>query len=348
MLSGTAGARVAIGFAKLRAVKLRLALRAWVLPLALSATRVAAQNAEAPVSISVDACVPVDHSALHRLLAIELGTSTAREPGPKIPTRVWVSCSPQGIELRLEDGMTSKTMQRTLPASSFRDASSTRLLALAIAEFVVASWIELGQPEPSVRPVPVAPPPTPTMREQVTHVVAERAPQESQEIALSGALALALWTTNDSLWLGGGVRVTRLASPSMAWSVAFDLNGTSSEVESGEVHGFTGSLAFTALLFLKLPALMLLTGPGARVGVTRLAGQPRDRSETKGRQFVAPYGGPIWLARADLILGRNVRLGIELEAGFTTLPAKATADGEQVFALQGVWISPGLSLGAAF
>lgn len=334
-------------------MKLRLALCAWVLPLALSATPASAQGNEAAVSISVATCVPVDHGALHRLLAIELGTSTAREPGPKVPTRVWVSCSPAGIGLRLEDGMTSKVMERTLPASSFRDASSTRLLALAIAEFVVASWIELRQPPPTVKPVPVAPSPSPQMREQVGHVVAEHeATSEPDEIAISGALALALWTRTDSLWLGGGARVTRPASRLLAWSIAFDLSGTSADVDYGEVHGFSGSLAFAALFYLKLHSLMLLSGPGARVGVTRLAGQPSSHSDTKGKEFAAPYGGPLWQARADLLLGRNVRLGVEVEAGYVTLPAKATinlpTDAKEVFGLEGPWISPGLSLGATF
>jgi len=314
----------------------------------LGVTRGAAQATEAAVSISVDACVPVDHEALHLLLAIELGTSTSHEPGPKVPTRVWVSCSPLGIELRLEDGVTSKTMARTLPASSFRDASSTRLLALAVAEFVVASWIELGvQPDPIVPPVPVAPPPSPEMRQAVEQAIDERV-ESSDGLSVTGALALAVWTDNGSLWLGAGARVTREASPTMAWSVSFDFTGTSNEVEFGRVNGLSGSLAFSALFYLRFAPLTLLTGPGARVGVVRLAGEPVDDAGTHGREFAAPFGGPLWLARVDLALSRGVRLGLELEGGFATLPAKGTADSESVFALEGLWLSPALSLGASF
>ena len=308
--------------------------------------------AEATVSIRVDACVPVDHAALRRLLSIELGTSTAHEPGPKVPTRVWVGCSPLGIELRLEDGMTSKMMARTLPASSFRDASSTRLLALSVAEFVVASWIELGvQPEPAVQPLPVAPPPSPAQRQEIQHAIDERAPEGSASggLSLSAALALALWTSNESLWLGAGARITRQASPSIAWSIAFDFTGTSAEVEYGSVNGLSGSLAFSAQFYVRLQPLILSTGPGARVGVVRLAGDPEDPEEKSGKDFAAPFGGPIWVARAELALSRGVRLGLELEAGVTTLPARATAGPrERVFGLEGVWLSPALSLGASF
>jgi hypothetical protein len=320
----------------------------------LAVTRGAAQAAEVAVSISVDRCVPVDHEALHRLLAIELGTSTAHEPGPKVPTRVWVSCSSLGIELRLEDGVTSKTMARTLPASSFRDTSSTRLLALAVAEFVVASWIELGvQPDPIVPPVPIAPPPSQDMRQAIEQAIDERA-EPTEGLSVTGALALAVWTDNGSLWLGAGARVTREASPTMAWSVSFDFTGTSNDVEFGRVHGLSGSIAFSALFYLRLAPLTLFTGPGARVGVVRLAGEPADEVGTKGGEFAAPFGGPLWLARVDLALSRSVRLGIELEGGFATLPAKATADREgsadpeSIFALEGLWLSPALSLGASF
>jgi len=311
-------------------------------------TRGAAQAVDAAVSISVDRCVPVDHEALHRLLAIELGTSTAHEPGPKVPTRVWVGCSPLGIELRLEDGVTSKMMARTLPASSFRDTSSTRLLALAVAEFVVASWIELGvQPEPSVPPVPIAPAPSPEVRQAVEQAIDERA-EPSDGLSVTGALALAVWTENGSMWLGGGARVTREASPTLAWSASFDFTGTIRDLEFGRVHGFSGSAAFSALFYMRFAPLTLFTGPGARVGVVRLAGEPDDDA-VNGREFAAPFGGPLWLARVDLALSRSVRLGLELEAGFATLPAKGTDDrGENVFGLEGPWLSPALSLGASF
>jgi hypothetical protein len=324
------------------------------LALVLAPAAAAAQStapADAPVSIRVDPCVPVDHASLQKLLAIELGTSTAHEPGPQVPTRVWVGCSPLGIELRLEDGMTSKMMARTLPASSFRDASSTRLLALAVAEFVVASWIELRvQPEPAVQPVPVAPTPSPAQREQVQVALHERgADPASSGVSVSAALALALWPSNESLWLGAGVRIAREASPTIAWAIAFDFTGTTEDVELGKVDGLSGSVAFSALLYLRVKPVILFTGPGARVGVVRLAGDPDDDLETTGDDFAAPFGGPIWVARADFVLSRKVRLGLELEAGVTTLPAKATGDGgNDVFAVEGVWLSPALSLGASF
>ena len=151
----------------------RLLLSALLVVAALPSTRVHASSSdEATVSVSVDTCVPIDRAALQRILAVELGTSTIQQDAAlaaQAPTRVHIGCAEHEILLRLEDGVTSKVMTRALPAQSFTDPSSTRLLALAVAEFVVASWIELQvQPEPTVRPLQVAPAPTASSLREVS------------------------------------------------------------------------------------------------------------------------------------------------------------------------------------
>src|SRR5688572_33177704 len=98
---------------------------------------------------------------LERLLSIELGTSADTASSTTGPTHVHVRCVAAGIELNLQDALTRKGMVRVLSRESFLDASSTRLLALAIAEFVVASWVELRLPQrveaaPVVGPAPSA------------------------------------------------------------------------------------------------------------------------------------------------------------------------------------------------
>jgi hypothetical protein len=187
-------------------------------------------QAEPAVTVNVDPCVPVDHTKLHELLAIELGTSTAEGgAGPAAPTRVSVSCSPQGIELRVQDGVTRKSMARVLPASSFADASSTRLLALAIAEFVVASWIELSvQPAPAVEPV--GPPAGESARRVAQNAVAERSPRSEPplrpgERTLSLGPALQLWSAHEAVLLGAGLRVLLPLAEPLVWTLSGDFGG---------------------------------------------------------------------------------------------------------------------------
>lgn len=319
---------------------------AWLL-LAVAGAR--AQGNAPQVSVLVDPCVPVDHAKLERLLAIELGTSTSQGAMHPAPTRVSVACSVQGIELRIEDALTRKSMSRTLPASSFAGAESTRLLALAIAEFVVASWIELNvQSTPAVEPV--GPAPNASERRMAERVVAKRAPPPiaPRNNSVSAALDAGVWSSNDGLMLGGGLRLWQLAFAPIAWAAAADVGVTSVNVSSGTIDVTSMSLALALAMHLRFGSGALFTGPGGRIGLAIVSGDPKDRTQAEGKSFSAWIGGPIWLSRLELWAGERVRLGLELEIGLATLPVRATVEKEEVFAMEGVWISSALTLGVGF
>jgi hypothetical protein len=319
---------------------------AWLL-LAVAGAR--AQGTAPPVSVLVDPCVPVDHGKLERLLAIELGTSTSQGAMHAAPTRVSVACSVQGIELRIEDALTRKSMSRTLPASSFAGAESTRLLALAIAEFVVASWIELNvQAAPAVEPI--GPPPNATERRMAERVVAKRAPPPvpPRNDSVSAAFNAGVWSSNDGLMLGGGLRLWQLAFAPFAWAAAADINVTSVDVSYGAIDVTSMSLALALALRVRFGSAAFFTGPGARIGLAIVSGDPKDRTQAEGKSWSAPHGGPIWLSRLELWGGERLRIGLELEIGLSTLPVTATVEKEQVFSMKGVWVSSGLTLGLGF
>jgi hypothetical protein len=307
---------------------------------------------DAAVAVNVDPCVPVDHAKLHELLAIELGTSTAQGAGPAAPTRVSVSCSPQGIELRVQDGVTRKSMARVLPASSFADASSTRLLALAVAEFVVASWIELSvQPAPAVEPV--GPPAGESARRVAQNVVAERAPRaappdRAPERTLSLGPALQLWSANEAVLLGAGLRVLLPLADALVWTLSGDFGMASVETAYGDLGVFTASLALALALQLRVDAFAFQLGPGGRLGITRMNADA-DRLRAEGDDFLAPYGGPIWLSRVVVRASERVRVALEIEVGLTTLPARAEIEDEGIaLELDGVSMTSVVSAGFAF
>lgn len=326
---------------------------AWLL-LAVAGAR--AQGSAPQVSVLVDPCVPVDHAKLERLLAIELGTSTSQGAMHAAPTRISVACSVQGIELRIEDALTRKSMSRTLPASSFVGAESTRLLALAIAEFVVASWIELNvQSTPAVEPV--GPAPNPSERRMAERVVAKRAPPPiaPRNNSVSAALGAGVWSSNDGLTLGGGLRLWQLAFAPIAWAAAADIGVTSVDIDSGTIDVTSMSLALALAMHLRFGSAAFFTGPGGRVGRAILSGNPNDRMQAEGKSWGAWFGGPIWLSRLELWAGERARIGLELELGLATLPihatikpADATGKEEEVFAMKGVWVSSALTVGLGF
>jgi hypothetical protein len=303
------------------------------------------------VSVSVDPCVPVDHGKLHELLAIELGTSTAHGSAPAAATRVNVGCSPVGIELRVEDGVTRKSMARVLPASSFADASSTRLLALAIAEFVVASWIELRvQPAPAVEPI--GPPAGADARRVAESAVAERTPeaaaQRSSERALFASGGLQWWPAEELDLFGGGLRLQLPLWDTLIWTVSADFGAASTELRYGELNLFTASAGLAIALELRLDEhAVLQLGPGARLGLTRIDADA-DPSLAADDEFTAPYGGPLWLTRLVVRLSDTLRVAIDAELGLTTLPASAEIQGEgTALELAGVWFNAVIGAGLA-
>jgi hypothetical protein len=325
----------------------------WLCWLPLIAPASAARAETLAISIHVDPCVPVEHAKLQRLLAIELGTAQIRASGA--PTSVAVACVAQGIELRLDDAVTRKSMQRVLPASSFRDASSTRLLALVVAEFVVASWIELSVRVDGIEAASTA---GDTELRRAAQQAASRhmvppVDLDLRESSLSAALSGQLWPGSGGLLLGGGVRWLRAVATHWALTSAADLAVAQERISAGSIDVVTGSLAFALAVHTRLNRFELYTGLGARVGLASLQGRSADDA-LRGYHFSALYGGPLWWNRIAYRAGPHFRVGLEIEAGLTTLPVTATAPSAggtmdaapvEAFALEGASLSSGLYFG---
>lgn len=312
-------------------------------------------RAEAPlVTTIVDDCVPIDRAQLDRLLSIELGTSADTAASSATgPTLVRVGCVPAGIELNLQDALTQKGMVRVLSRESFRDASSTRLLALAIAEFVVASWVELRLPQ-KVEPEPVmgTAPATAAAREVAANTAAERvqpAPRAREdethtEIGLSGQLQV--WSQIDAPMFGAGVRLVHAPVPGVAFSIGGDFGATDVDTALGRIIVRTFGFSLTGLGRVDLSPFVLVTGPGARFGLGQMSGTS-DPMRAEVSPFYAPFAGVFWLARGALFVADGFAVTLELELGACTLPMRALIRQTTVAAaLDGVWLTTGL--GVAF
>lgn len=306
-------------------------------------------KAEGPtVTIHVEPCVPVNRPQLERLLAVELSTSTGRATAAGAPTEVRIDCVADGIELQLRDGVTRKTMARVLPASSFADTSSTRLLALAVAEFIVASWVELQlRPKPAVEPV--GPKQTPEVLKAASRVA--RAAQgdvkadRPRRSSISAAVTGLAWSSHRGLLLGAQLRVIQDIAPAIAVTLAGDFGTANVSVPLGSVALSTTSGALAVGLYTESEPLALYVGPGMRVGGAYMRGEPNDPARTLGKSFLAPYAGPLLWGRLEYRPTQLLRLALDLEFGAVTLAARAFARESRVLALEGVWGTIGLAIG---
>lgn len=307
--------------------------------------------------MQLDPCVPVEPEPFRRIVSIELGTSIesqVRSGGHAGHTHVRLGCAPGGVELVVDDGVTRKTMSRVLDVQALDPSSRTRLLALATAEFVVASWIELSvRAEPAVEPV--GPRPSPEAERAVRAVVTDK--QEDAGASLGwdfgAAVTLTGWTSLSSLIPGAGLRVLHRPIPHFAWALSADFGLRRVDVPEGRVELALFSAAAELLVGGRAGRWELFGGVGTRFGAVRMAGVATDPSTDVGRSDFGAYGGPLLSARVLFHAHPHLRVGLQGEAGLTVLPLQlltedAAGNTELSLELAGAWITGGLFVAGGF
>lgn len=326
-------------------------------------------HGSARVNTLVDACVPIDPDQFHRVLAIELGTSieysptAAQQPGG---TLVRVVCTDDGaVQLQLEDNLTRKSMQRVVELPAVDIATRSRLLALSVAEFVVASWVELRLSAQA--PLAPAGPPVPDAAAQRASALAaarlpateSAAPNADDSLGPAWILGVSVepmfFTQGSRLLPQLSLHLEQRPSAHLALELALSLGHASWNVHwptqnagAANVTSSSGRLSFGYVANLSPTPLELSVRAGARGGVVFMAGATA-RNDLLAEELYAPWAGPVLLLTAATHFG-PVRLLLELEAGYVTLPAQALIKGTDIIVaeISGFWGSAGLGLGWIF
>jgi hypothetical protein len=335
----------------------------------------AAQDADSPqVTTQVDACVPIDREQFDRVLAIELGTSIQyTDEASRIGsvTFVQLSCTAGGVQLQLDDKLTHKSMSRVVDVSHVAPHARSRLLALAVAEFVVASWVELELPDSpgSGAPVPDAEDSSPeapasaaaavqaesldAARATVSRVVRARLPRASPLADRDRALwqlgaALDVMTFSSALQPipGLGLRLEHRPAAQLAFHAALDIGHANLEAvwrgqNIGSVQLTSTSVLLSLLYLVRIAELELSVGAGARVGLAHMAGSTTSAS-LEAQSFYAPFGGPVIALGMAYRFGAHPRLFVELEGGAVTQAAQSLVENAVVMQLNGVWLAGAL------
>lgn len=302
------------------------------------------------VDTFVDSCVPVDEARFHRILAIELGTSLDGA-GETAQTRVRVTCVPEGIELSLEDGITRKSMRRVLRSDALAQGSTTRLLALAVAEFIVASWIELSvTPQPVVEPV--GPAPSPDVVVDLADLTRQRRVGRQSSWRVSVGAGLATWATTLDTWMPLALLRASYRSPdlpSIAWRIGGEFAYGIEEIDIGQVEIGQASVSLAIVYLHAFDDFQFDLGVGGRMGAVRLVGQPQGQQAVVGASTLAPHGGMLLNMALHYAPDPGFRIGLEGELGVMTWPVQAYASADDpVVELSGPWLSVALIVGLGF
>jgi hypothetical protein len=124
------------------------------------------------VNVELRYCSELSQPEIRRVLSAELSAHLAEERSSDV-TRVIIECKGPRAVLRVGDPLSRKVVQRTIDLGAYEPKARGRLLALATAELVVASWTELeSNPNPKVEPA--GPPPPTGVRAAARRVVRAR------------------------------------------------------------------------------------------------------------------------------------------------------------------------------
>jgi hypothetical protein len=295
---------------------------------ALAARR--ASGLERPrVSISIVGCDAALAREAQRIAAIEL-RATLVDPAPDgTVTEVRATCRGALAALEVIDPTTGKSVERTVALGEAAPSGRARLLALAVAELVVASWSEL-QSNPAPRAPPATPLAPPAAREAARAALGERS------LELAAAFDVHVLRSGDVLF-GGGARAAVWTSPAIFFR--FDVLADYAEVDraAGRVAVImpSVSVAIGASRWIGAslrPAISL----GLRGGYVRMNGIAEGTAATGFRQQGAWLGPEVALqvsawarARVHPVLG--------IAAGTHLLGVRGTVDDGQNVEAVGIW-----------
>lgn len=304
--------------------------------------------ADAAFVLSVHECDELDRAELLALLELELDDVAAsfREHEPPL---VELRCHDDALRVRIEDPVTGKAIQRSVPRPD--GAGAERTIALAVAQLYVTSWLELLTP--SAEPLPDRPLDerrAVERRARAAVAPALEAPPE-RDAALGEVLVF------------GGAGVRDLESPLPTFVVAASARFAPSASWSvvagvGLEHGVAGRTRGDVEVWLGHVELgvgvpVLREGPltldlSARAGVVlaRLVGRPHGDAvggaslDDVGGRLVA--GATATLALDALLLSAAVDLGVDLH-----LP-EGQVSGERSVVTAGPFGQLRLGVGARF
>jgi hypothetical protein len=320
---------------------------------------VIASGAGAPpaldVSLDVERCglLPRDH--MFQLVALELDAPvvTPARAGEQT-TRVELQCAGSEVQLKVTDRLTGKLLTRTMTLGAHDAQVGPRQVAIAVAELVLTSWMELTLPRASAAPPADSAPAAPELR----RAAQERAERRLSRGAGTGYVlgvgqALGPFEGVGVAW-GGGLRFgwtpggARVQDDVFAWRPGLDLELTAARNEAsrglGTVDVSLWSAALRVSLRLARGRSWFDAGAGGRAGVARLAGTPDDVTTTRGATLAGTWAGPI----VYFGIGRRfwrMAVAAGVEGGAVLRGVSGLVDDGPSIAVAGRWLSGTLAIG---
>ncbi len=284
------------------------------------------------MKIAFEGCAESLVPEVERIARIELHSALSTGEQSGVSTRIDLGCEGLDVKITVDDPLTGKRVERTVSLAAVPQADRPRLLALAIAELVRSSWIEL-----ELTPTPVLPVAKP-----------EEATADQKEQART------LAATGRRLRWSGYAAVEGLLIPSVGRPILGVSLGTQIEIVprlyfdggvsawDGVTERATGAITVRQIaldpgLGLHLPIVDLALA--ARVGWASLTGSP-SVAGFRGDTTSGFVFGPLVAASARVV----GPLRVWVKAGWLLQKERGVVAGDSDVVVGGAWASLGLGL----
>jgi hypothetical protein len=114
-------------------------VRAWSLGVAVALAALSPARAKADLALAAPSCEGLDLASLRALLEVEIGDVAAEWREVSTPV-VLLGCADDRVRLEITDPVTDKSVARTI---QMPEVDRERVLAIAIAQLFLTSWVEL-------------------------------------------------------------------------------------------------------------------------------------------------------------------------------------------------------------
>jgi hypothetical protein len=305
-------------------------------------------------------CAGLSPPEVRRIAAIELRSEAVDAAvHNELTTRVELSCEAEVARIQVLDPLTGKTLARNIALGNVAATARSRLLALAVAELVSASWIEL-ETNPTPAAVPVAPAVRAEDRAAAREVVREKVvgstpaaapgppPERQPTWRLTGELGFRWLAVDTDPLVGLGARL--VMDPLRTVGLELDLLGEHSGTSYplGAVAMDSVSLGAIVRLRHDMGRLTLHGGPGARLGFVRVSGAPGSATTAVGNTVDGVWGAPLGAVGLDWASSRHLALELAVEAGYVVLPVRGIVEGGRDVRMDGFFTGTTLGAGWTF
>jgi hypothetical protein len=306
------------------------------------------QKQTPPVRAVINDCPGLDSQETARLFNIEIRQQPSADPsGSPQATVARVSCPDSDTaELRVDDPLTGKTLMRTVAIKDTPSSARPRLLALALAELVYASWSELA-----LRPVPVGPPDESSDKARLAAAEAVRGKMQDA----SKKFDLHLMAVGSAQFLfegtggvyGGGIRIAGDHPYHLGWTVDAIFEHGYNRVSLGSITTNVLSIGASLTGRYEVSIVILRGAAGFRTGGAWLTGTPSDSTTYEGRTVAGAFFGPMGSLGMDVKLPYHLILGVLVEGGYIAVPVNGTGGGETAASFGGPWVGVQLGFGVS-